>query len=229
MEQKKNHKVNLENKRGVYAAIGLLMASAIVLVALEYRTFVHEIKHETYDPFISEDVVESLIIYVPKAPKKPSAPVKNTNMTRLIIDDPVDEGEIEIVPIAVKSEANLLATNQSLFNEEIIIEDDIPVLIPQVMPEYQGGIKKMYEFLASSIKYPRMALDSRLEGNVYLEFIIEKNGSISNISVIRDEVGGGCAQEAIRVVKQMPKWKPGSQYGKSVRVKFTLPVHFKIK
>lgn len=229
MEQKKKHKVNLEKKRGVYAAIGLLMASAIVLVAFEYRTLVYVEHFEAHDPFVNEDNTESLIIYVPEVPKKPKVPIDNTIMSTLIIDDPVEEGDLKITPIEIKVDANLLASNRSLFIIEEDTDMDIPVDIPQIMPEFKGGIEKMYEYLGSTIKYPRIAVERGREGFVYLQFIIEKDGSISNIVVLRDEPGGGCAEEAIRVVQNMPNWTPGSQMGKKVRVKFTLPVQFSLR
>ena len=83
----------------------------------------------------------------------------------------------------------------------------------------------MMKFLADNIVYPQQAKDNKIEGRVFVSFVVEKDGSISNIKVLRD-IGGGCGAEVVRVVKLMPKWKPGTQKGKPVRVQFNLPVQF---
>lgn len=93
------------------------------------------------------------------------------------------------------------------------------------MPEFPGGMKKMQEYLASNISYPRMARQSKIEGRVFIQFVVSKDGSLRDYKVLRG-IGGGCEQEAIRVLKRMPKWKPGRQNGKLVPVMFTLPVMF---
>lgn len=94
-------------------------------------------------------------------------------------------------------------------------------------PQFPGGMDAMNKFLQDNIRYPRLALENNITGKVYVTFVVEKDGSISNPSLLRD-VGGGCGQEAIRVVKMMPKWTPGMQGGKPVRVRFNLPVNFVI-
>ena len=95
------------------------------------------------------------------------------------------------------------------------------------MPEYPGGINKLMEYLSKNIEYPKAARESGIQGRVFVSFIVEKDGSISNVKVIRS-IGGGCDEEAVRVVKAMPKWKPGKQRGKAVRVSYMLPVVFKL-
>lgn len=229
MEQKKHLKVNLERKRGVYSAIGLLMASTIVLAALEFRTISnYNITNQSQDPFENEDMVESLLIYVPKAPQKPSVPVANKMRSDFIVDDVIDEDPLDITPIDVDIDKNLLASVDHLFVIENVVEEDIPLILPQIMPRYKGGEKKMYEFLKNNINYPYSAKKNGKEGIVHVQFIIEKDGSISSIDVLNDEPGGGCGQEAARVIGEMPNWIPGEQFGKKVRVRFTLPINFKL-
>jgi len=80
-------------------------------------------------------------------------------------------------------------------------------------------------YLGNNIKYPQLARESNIQGIVYVSFIVEANGSISNVKLARG-IGGGCDDEAVRVVKDMPKWNPGKQRGKPVRVQFNLPVRF---
>lgn len=232
MEQKKHKKVNLENKRGLYSAIGLMMASAIVLVALEYRTLISaETGYFPGNPFEEDDAVEMMPISFPDAPKKTKVPkeIKQQILTSLI-DETGDEGDLEIQKIDIKvSNQNLLASNVSLLPVEIDTDDNLPFIIVEKMPEFKGGEANMYAYLKNNIEIPRMAMDAKVKGTVYIEFIIEKNGSVNKIKVLRDEAGAGCAEEAVRVVQNMPKWNPGSQMGKRVRVKLSLPIHFKVQ
>lgn len=89
-------------------------------------------------------------------------------------------------------------------------------------------MEALYKYLASNIHYPALAKENNITGKVYVTFVVEKDGSIANPRILRD-IGGGCGQEAIRVVKSMPKWKPGKQRGKAVRVQFNLPVSFNLQ
>ncbi|MBV8389555.1 MAG: energy transducer TonB [Mucilaginibacter sp.] len=95
-------------------------------------------------------------------------------------------------------------------------------------PEFQGGIDKFYKFLGQNIKYPAVAKEKKVEGKVFVSFIVEKDGSLSNIKVLK-EPGSGCGNEALRVMKLSPKWKPGVQNGHKVRVQYTLPITFALK
>ncbi len=99
---------------------------------------------------------------------------------------------------------------------------------PEVMPEYPGGVPKLMEFLSANVRYPVEAQKSKIEGRSVIGFVVEGDGSISNISVTRGSYPL-LDDEAIRVVKEMPKWKPGMIKGKPVRVKFNLPIYFRLK
>ncbi|MEM6965465.1 MAG: energy transducer TonB [Bacteroidota bacterium] len=91
----------------------------------------------------------------------------------------------------------------------------------------QCAQEKMLNFVTENIQYPKIAKDNGIEGRCYLQFVIKKDGTVSNVQILRD-VGGGCGREAVRVVNSMPKWIPGKHQGKSVNVRYTLPVLFKI-
>lgn len=111
---------------------------------------------------------------------------------------------------------------------EIVANEEETLDFAEDMPEFPGGNQAMYKYLSENIKYPTMAMESGISGRVYVSFIVEKDGSISDVKVMRG-IGGGCDKEAVRVVKNMPKWTPGKQKGKAVRVKFTLPINFKLQ
>lgn len=110
------------------------------------------------------------------------------------------------------------------------VEDDNKIFtVVEQQPEFPGGIGAMYKWIGENLKYPSEARKNGLQGKVILQFTVEKDGSIANVKVVRDGVGGGAGDEAVRVVKKMPAWKPGKQNGKSVRVQYTLPVTFKLE
>ncbi|MBQ9586513.1 MAG: TonB family protein [Bacteroidales bacterium] len=105
-------------------------------------------------------------------------------------------------------------------------EEEIFVIVEEE-PEFPGGMDSLYAFLARNIKYPEDARSNNISGTVIVKFTIEKDGSVTNIKLLHD-IGGGCGNEAVRVVRLMPKWKPGKQSGKAVRCEFTLPIAFQL-
>lgn len=129
------------------------------------------------------------------------------------------------------------STTAPITDEEIIIDDSENKVIEQVapvftivelMPGYVGGEEAMYKYLADNIKYPQVAKETNIQGNVFVKFVVEKDGSISDVRILKD-IGGGCGEEALRVVKAMPKWNAGKQNGVPVRVEFNLPIRFTLQ
>ncbi len=100
--------------------------------------------------------------------------------------------------------------------------------IVEESPEYPGGQQAMNMFISKNVVYPSVAVDAGIQGKVYVGFVVEKDGSIGEVKVVKG-IGGGCDKEAIRVVRSMPKWKPGTQRGKPVRVRYILPIHFNLR
>jgi len=123
---------------------------------------------------------------------------------------------------------NLSLNSVTTVNEEAEeIEEEIFTVV-ETQPQFPGGDDSLYSFIYSNLRYPQEAIDNGIEGNVYITFAIEKDGSITNIKILRD-IGYGCGAEAVRVLKMMPKWIPGSQRGKPVRVQFNIPIKFELK
>ena len=113
--------------------------------------------------------------------------------------------------------------------DQTMPEDDAELVqVVEVFPEFPGGSDSLYAYIARNIKYPEAAKKEKIEGRVFVTFVVEKDGQVSNAKILRD-IGGGCGEEAIRVVNNMPKWKPGTQYGKPVRTQFNLPVSFQLQ
>ncbi|MBQ5891053.1 MAG: energy transducer TonB [Bacteroidales bacterium] len=112
-------------------------------------------------------------------------------------------------------------------NEVKVSDDDAIFFVVEVQPEFPGGMDSMYAYIVKNLKYPEAAKEKGIEGRVFVSFIIEKDGSISNI-LIKRAIGGGCEEAAVEMIKNMPKWKPGKQRGKPVRFQFVLPIKFEL-
>lgn len=122
-----------------------------------------------------------------------------------------------------------------LFAHNVCAQDTTSSKIPddifdraEVMPSFPTGKDSLNAYLRRNIRYPKEAIESALTGKVVIKFIVEKDGSITYPVVLKDGVGGGCADEALRLIKTMPKWLPGQQRGKPVRVYYVLPITFSI-
>ncbi len=141
---------------------------------------------------------------------------------------PVSE-KISMEKIKQDSIMNLIPV---MFIEEVEKEfdddDTIEGIMVEPVPEYPGGDKARAIFLRENLIYPKEAKEGGIEGIVYVQFVIEKDGSIVDVEVLKG-IGGGCDEEAVRVIKMMPKWKPGKQGGKEVRTRFTIPLKFSLK
>ena len=112
-------------------------------------------------------------------------------------------------------------------NEVKVSDDDAIFFVVEVQPEFPGGMDSMYAFIQKNLIYPEKAKAEGIEGRVFITFTIEKDGSVSNVKILRG-IGGGCDEVAKEVVEKMPKWKPGTQRGKPVRVQFNLPIKFEL-
>lgn len=112
-----------------------------------------------------------------------------------------------------------------------VVEEKAPEIFTVVeeMPEYPGGMGDLMKYLQNNISYPQVEKEAGIQGKVFVKFVVQPDGAISNVEVLRGVAGGeGLSKEAIRVVKSMPKWKPGKQNGRSVPVYFNLPINFKL-
>ena len=125
------------------------------------------------------------------------------------------------MPIVFKLNDN----NESPQSEETINAGDQLFQVVEVMPEYPGGDKALFKFIGQNIEYPASAKKAGTTGRVFINFVIEKDGNVSNIK-IKKGIGDGCDEEAIRVINMMPKWTPGTQRGENVRVAYNLPINF---
>jgi len=132
--------------------------------------------------------------------------------------------------VAYSQSTNEKESNGNNASSEIkSVSDSTAVFtIVEEMPLFPGGDEARNQFLADSINYPEKAIQKRIQGTVYVSFIIDGEGSVTDVKILRG-IGGGCDEEALRVVRMMPKWIPGKQDGKAVRVLFNMPIYFKLR
>ncbi len=226
MEEKKSPKANLENKKLMFMQIGLIISLIIAWLAFEHKSY----DKREIDPSLlrQTEVVEEEMVEITKQEEQKPQPVEMPKQTTQleIVDDDVEVEDIEINAEMDQNEVMEEYVAPEI-EEEDVVEQEVFTIVEE-MPSYPGGEAKMYEYLGKNIKYPQIARESGIQGRVFVNYVVEPDGSVSNVKVLRG-IGGGCDEEAMRVVKAMPKWKPGKQRGKAVRVSYTLPVVFKLQ
>lgn len=228
MEVKKSPKADLDSKRLTFALIGLVVSLFIVWRVFEIKSYdkrTLENLQRTVE-IIEEEMVE---ITKQEAPKpQPPAPKPQATQIQVVEDDVEVEDEIDInAEVSQEEIIEEYVYEAPEIEEEEIVEAEIFTVVEQ-MPEFPGGAVEMTKFIQKNIKYPMMARESDIQGRVYVNFVVEPDGSVSNVTVMRG-IGGGCDEEAVRIVNMMPKWNPGKQRGVAVRCSFTVPIVFRLQ
>jgi protein TonB len=229
MELKKNPKADLEKRRGLFLEIGLVVAMAAALVAFEMKSYDKEDKEQVVRQASEE--IEDIVIQTQEQelpPPPPPEPPEVTTEFEVVEDDAELTNELGPVNAEVDESTQNIEITPVVVEEEEEEEEAQIFTVVEKDPEFPGGMDALYKYLAQNIKYPTIARENGITGRVYVTFVVERDGSIANPRVLRD-IGGGCGAEAIRVVKSMPKWNPGKQSGKAVRVQFNLPVNFNLQ
>ena len=119
----------------------------------------------------------------------------------------------------------LLATTASAQNVDTANHSDELFIEYEEDPEFPGGLEALHKFIEDNMQYPQIAAENCIGGRVYVQFEVDTDGTVLNPKILRD-IGGGCGEEALRIVRLMPKWKPGRFYGKVVKTTFNLPIFF---
>ena len=120
------------------------------------------------------------------------------------------------------------AQEKATYDEMVAGKDSVFIKVER-MPSYPGGQKALFKFLSENVHYPRAAEKKMIEGRVICQFVVDRDGTIEDVQVVKSGGHPSLDKEAVRVIKLMPKWKPGLQDGKPVRVRYTVPVNFRLK
>ncbi|HDP54221.1 MAG TPA: energy transducer TonB [Bacteroidetes bacterium] len=226
MELKKNPKVDLEKKKFLFKEIGLLLALVFVLLAFEW-TSTGGVKTDlagTQDVAMEEEMIPITQQEEIKPPPPPPQQVQVPEIINIVDDDVDLDDDMDLFDTEFNED---LAVNIIEFNdeEEEVEEEEIFVIVED-MPGFGGGdSNKFREYIAKNLKYPDIAAENGIQGRVFVAFVVEPDGRVSNVRVVRG-VDPALDKEAVRVVQSSPKWKPGMQRGKPVRVSFTFPIIF---
>lgn len=225
MEAKKSPKADLEGKKVIFTQIGLIIALAATLLAFEWKSY-----DKTVDGFgerVVEDVPEEIIPITEQKVKPPPPPPPKKVVQINVVEDDVEVEEDLTIDVEADEET-VVEDYVPIEVEEEVVEEAPIFTVVESMPEFKGGMAELYKYLSNNIKYPVMAKESGIQGKVYVTFVVERDGSITDVRVLRG-IGGGCDEEAVRVVQSMPRWTPGKQRGKPVRVQYNLPVRFTLQ
>ena len=229
MEIKKTPKADLENKKSTWLLVGYVIVLAFMFIAFEWTK--RDLKIDTSQA-ITDLVFEEEIIPITEQPEQaappppPAAPPIAETLT--IVEDDAD---VEETTIATSEETNLAVEIKYVpvaVEEEEPEEQTIFEVVEQVPEFANGGMAGLMQYLSKNIKYPTIAQENGTQGRVTVQFVVNRDGSIVDAKVLRG-VDPYLDKEAIRVISSMPKWKPGMQRGKAVRVKYTVPVMFRLQ
>lgn len=228
MEIKKSPKADLEGKKTTWLLIGFVLILAVMFVAFEWT---ERDKQVTTDSGVEMPIFEEEMIPIteqeePKqAPPPPEAP--KVEEVLQIAENDADVQETTIQSSEENNQAVEIKYVAPVVEEEEPEEAEIFMVVEE-MPEFPGGMAECLKFLGKNIKYPTIARENGVQGRVIVQFVVNQDGSIVDPVVVRS-VDPYLDKEALRVIKTMPKWKPGKQRGKAVRVKYTVPVTFKLQ
>jgi len=224
MEAKKTPEADLEKKRILFLAIGMVVSLSLVLFAFEKKQYD---RGEIMDlGMVADDFEELTEIPPTEQPPPPPPKIQQPQIIEIPDEEEIEE-EIEIdLDVEITEETEV---EEIIFEEEPEEEEaDQVFLVVEEQANFPGGMGEWNKFLKKNLKYPRQATRMGIEGAVFLSFIVDKAGNISDIQVIRG-IGGGCDEEAKRVLEMSPKWAPGKQRGRAVKSRMQLRIVFRLK
>ncbi len=227
MEVKKTDKANLENKRGLFLQIGWVFTLGLVLLAFEWTSKPADLGDlgNLNDMNLEEEVIP--ITRQQNEPPPPPPPPQQTEVINIVQNDVDIDDELELEDTEA-DEATQVQIVEFTEEEETVDEQEI-FLVVEDMPTFQGQEKDAFRvYIQQNLKYPVIAQENGISGRVYVSFVVDRDGSLTNVQVVRG-VDPSLDKEAVRVVKSSPKWTPGKQRGRAVRVSFTFPIVFQLQ
>ncbi len=228
MELKKSPKADLEKKRTLFWELGLIVALGLVWLMFNWSQKPKKVDEVKYamDQELEEDVVITKQDVPPPPPPPPPPPKQQVADVIEVTTEKLDVKEEIRVDAEAKEEE--VVEVQEIKEEEEVVEEQTVFVRVEKMPKFPGGDKALLEYLSKHINYPQVAADNGVQGKVYLKFVVEKDGKVGEVQVLRspDKL---LEKEAVRVVKTLPTFEPGMQRGKPVRVWYQVPVTFRLQ
>jgi len=229
MEIKKTPKANLENRRTLFTEIGLVVSLLLVLGAFSMGSREKQVASLGDDEQVVEveDMVPITQETPPPPPEQPKIPVLSDQIDIVEDDIKVDDNFMSL-----EDDANLgveIMDYVEEVKEEVVEEEAIPFQLVEEKPSFNGGdANEFSKWVNSKLQYPEIAKENGVQGRVTLQFTVNADGSVSNVKVLRG-VDSSLDKEAVRVVSSSPKWKPGRQRDRAVKVTYTFPVIFQLR
>jgi protein TonB len=227
MDVKKSPKASLEDKKMLFVMMGLVMVLSLLYIGFEWTDKEITVYAATDTSLLAEEEIE-VVQTAQELPPPPPPPAPEIVEILNVVEDNVEVASVEINTEDDKNKVVAISapvTSSAPIEEE---EDQVIFQVVEKMPSFPGGDAALFKFLGENVKYPVIAQENGVQGRVICQFVVNRDGSIVDVEVVRS-VDASLDKEAIRVIKSMPKWSPGQQRGKPVRVKYTLPVNFKLQ
>lgn len=224
MDKRKTPKADLESKRSFFIEIGLIVALAVVFFSFEWRQY--DKQEQVFDTEVEYDIEEDVVLNTQREePPPPEQQQPETQVLNIVEDDIEVDDELNI-DVEADDQTIIEDFEPVEVTEKKVVEQEIFTVVED-QPSFPGGEAARMQYLQKNIEYPQMARESGIEGTVFVTFVVETDGTVTQVRILRG-IGGGCDEEALRVVRNMPKWKPGKQRGRPVRVQFNMPIRFKL-
>jgi len=227
MNTKKSATADLENKRFLFFEIGCIISLVIVLLSFNLRS--HEkMKSDLFGGTSTNEQEEMVAITQQTPPPPPPAPPSSTNILQIVSnesEEPTQDLEVNAEADQDTPVEDFVPYQPPDIEEEETESEDIIFVVVESMPSFPGGDQARIRYLQENLEYPNLARETGIQGTVYVTFVVEKDGQITGVRVLRG-IGGGCDEEAVRVIQNMPRWIPGQQRNVPVRCQFNLPVRF---
>ncbi|MEP0985793.1 energy transducer TonB [Ekhidna sp.] len=220
MELKKNKKYELESKRPLFFGIGMIISLSLTILAFEWKSPIDPVMELRAD---YEKIDEILI--PPTIQRPPAPPIPKTPIIKSTKEEPKEEIEIIIDQDILADDIIEFIPSPVTTTEEV---EEATRSYAEVMPSFEGGMKNFYSFMSKNIRYPKQAQRMGIEGKVFLQFVVEKDGSLTDLKVVKG-IGAGCDEEALRVMKLVPDFLPGKQGDVRVRVQMVIPINFTLQ
>ncbi len=223
MESKKSEKSDLTKRSGLFVSMGLLVTMALVVMAFEWKSYEDKINLMEGK---STNVVEEMLEVPPTEQPPPPAPVIQQPQIVEVPDEEEIKEDLNIkFDVEVTEDTKVEAVTVVAEEPKEEVDEIFSVVEETATPK--GGMPAFYKYVGEKMKYPAQARRMGVEGKVFVQFVIGKDGSISDVKIIKG-IGAGCDEEAARVMQSAPAWNPGKQRGKPVKQRYTLPIQFKL-
>ena len=227
MEIKKSKRADIGKEKGTSLMIGLVISLSIMFVALEWTQKDEVLAADSYPivTFVPEDMIPITLPEKKTVPPPPAA-IAKADIIEIVKDDA--DVEDDIMASIEDNQEWLDPQEYDFVMVEPEPEPDEVFMVVEDQPEFPGGTAALLEYLRKNIKYPAICRENNIQGRVLVTFIVNKDGAIVEPEIVKS-VNPSLDKEALRVISQMPNWKPGYQRGKPVRVKYSVPVNFQLK